>query len=101
VEVTPIHHLFAAVTAGAPTAMFDDDEADDGQYLALWLCPQGATPTHFTGEEEQVGGTAPGGIRWPVMLLLCVMCDAAAWRNSCVTWQLYIKCMQAALQGST
>jgi hypothetical protein len=68
--VTPIHHLVAAVTAGAPTAMFDDDEADDGQYLALWLVPQGTQPTHFTGEEEQVCWTQ--WLRWGSRKQACV-----------------------------
>jgi hypothetical protein len=52
--LSTLQHLYAAVTAGAPIASFDDDEDDSGQYLAVWVCPQGTTPAHFTGEEGQV-----------------------------------------------
>lgn len=52
--LTTLQHLYAAVTAGAPVACFDDDEDDSGQYLAVWVCTKGTTPAHFTGEEGQV-----------------------------------------------
>lgn len=55
VALTPLHHLYAAVTAGAPVAAFDDgDEDDSGQYLAVWVCGPGDKPAAFTGDEAQV-----------------------------------------------
>jgi hypothetical protein len=55
--LSPLQRLYRAVNAACPVAMFDDDEADDnGQYLAVWACPQGSQPAPFTGEEGQVGG---------------------------------------------
>lgn len=55
VSLTPLHHLYAAVLAGAPVAAFDDgDEDDSGQYLAVWVCGQGDSPAAFTGDEAQV-----------------------------------------------
>lgn len=53
--MTPMGQLLADLDAAVPV---DDDDSDvDPPYLAVWVCPKGHTPTAFTGEEAQVGGT--------------------------------------------
>lgn len=55
--LSPLQRLYRAVNAACPVALINDDENDDnGQYLAVWACPQGSQPAPFTGEEGQVGG---------------------------------------------
>jgi len=51
-SMAPMGQLLADLDAAVPV---DGDDSDvDPQYLAVWVCPKGHTPTAFTGEEAQV-----------------------------------------------